>query len=52
MRKKEVERKAKEEFEQTLSSSGVSFDVLASKVDFSKYEKKHKPFFKNLGPMR
>lgn len=46
MRKKEVERKAKEEFEQTLSSSGVSFDALASKVDFSKYKKKHKPFFK------
>lgn len=46
MRKKEVERKVKEEFEQTLSSSGVSFDELASKVDFSKYEKRHKPFFK------
>ena len=47
MKKKKVEKYIADEFEKELPSSGLSFDSLAAKVDFSKYEKKaQKPIYR------
>lgn len=46
MRKKKTEDKISQEFEASLPSSGLAFETLSSSVDFSKYEKPKKPFFR------
>lgn len=45
MKRKEIERRIREEYEQSLPGSGISFDALSSRVDFSQYEKRQKPFY-------
>ncbi|MDY6094180.1 MAG: hypothetical protein SPI58_03970 [Candidatus Enteromonas sp.] len=46
MKRKDVEKRIRDDYEQTLPSSGVRFEALVSQVDFSQYEKKPRPFYR------
>ena len=46
MKDKDLEKQISDEFESPLPDSGLSFEDLSSKVDFSVYKKKRKPLFR------